>query len=37
MELAAYLQKNAILLLSRGGAFVPSFKGLFCMKAGDRR
>ena len=26
MELAAYLQENAILLLSRGGAFAPVFK-----------
>ena len=26
MELAAYLQENAILLLSQGGAFEPFFK-----------
>ena len=26
MELAAHLQENAILLLSRGGAFAPFFK-----------
>ena len=36
MELAAYLQENAILLLSRSGAFEPFFQALpwsFCMNS----